>query len=606
MIAIGAVQTVSWPLVALLAWRAARGRVGWIAWPTAVAVGATAIMALGTETLGTGALVAATVQNIAVSLLVYGYPDGRFWPRWVWAPLLGAIVLQLADLVSGFRLSGQAWWPLQFLLWTPCIVVALWMRYARRTDAAGRRSVRWVLTGLVVMVAVYLVWWMLAISLSGGDTGPSWLSGVLLTLPWLAAAVGLLWPDAVVVDPILRWTLALGVFATVCAVSIAVVSALGASAAVTAWLAGGVLAVCAVPLWTGLSRLADRLVYGRRQDVLTALGDLDDMLAAGHDAGEVPHTIVRTVARAIMAERCELRGLDGILLAKAGAAISGLGTPGPAGFVAGAAEDFPIVYRGDVLATVRVWPRRGEQRLTSDDRAVVARVCAYGGPALDGARALVELVDSRARTVLAREEERKRLRRDLHDDLAPTFAGLGLTASALERFAADGDPRARTAARDLTASLSSATRQLREIAYDLRPPALDDRGLAAALHDRLVFAGTTPVVTIRAELSAEPLPAAVEAAAFRIAQEAVMNVRRHAAAAHCDLTITVEHGGLRLRVADDGIGTGSGASGGVGLRSMRERAEELGGSFRIDPAAHHGTVVEVYLPTRATRMDVER
>ncbi len=279
-----------------------------------------------------------------------------------------------------------------------------------------------------------------------------------------------------------------------------------------------------------------------------------------------------------------------------GQELARLGDPAEA---AGPVATFPVTYRGEELARVCVHPRRGEQVLTAADHAVIQRVCAYAGPALDGARALAETIASRSQIVLAREEERKRMRAILHDDLAPSFSGLSLTASALTRYVGDGNPRTAEVAARLAEEFSVAMRQLRDLAYDLRPPVLDDRGLVPALHDRLV-GGDRPTVVIEADAaSRSSLPAAVESAAFRIVSEAVTNVRRHAAASTCTIELSCDKHALRFRVTDDGIGLASGATHGVGLTSMRERATELGGALRVGGAGQHGTLVEGWLPLGA-------
>ena len=227
---------------------------------------------------------------------------------------------------------------------------------------------------------------------------------------------------------------------------------------------------------------------------------------------------------------------------------------------------------------------------------MLAQICGQAAPALHSARVVAELADARSRIVFAREEERKRLRRDLHDDLAPTFAGLGLAAAAVETFSRNGDGRAADAAARLVAGLRAATRQLRDVAYDLRPPVLDDRGLVAAIEERLSAPGTVPVIRVDAPQERLELPAAVESAALRIVQEAVTNVRRHAAASVCIVTVRLDGGMLRLSVADDGVGIPAPSRGGMGMRSMAERAAEVGGELSATRRSAGGTLVEVALP----------
>jgi signal transduction histidine kinase len=197
---------------------------------------------------------------------------------------------------------------------------------------------------------------------------------------------------------------------------------------------------------------------------------------------------------------------------------------------------------------------------------------------------------------MAREDERRRLRRDLHDDLAPTLAGLGLTAAVVETFSRTGDRRAADAAADLAGRLQDASRQVRDIAYNLRPPVLDDRGLVAAIEDTIVTAGDTPQVRVVAPSGRLELPAAVEACALRIIQEAVINVRRHAAASCCEVRIVPGPDALSIEIVDDGIGFAEPRRAGIGIRSMMERASEIGGSVSVSSEAGLGTRLSVRLP----------
>jgi signal transduction histidine kinase len=257
----------------------------------------------------------------------------------------------------------------------------------------------------------------------------------------------------------------------------------------------------------------------------------------------------------------------------------------------------PVSYRGETIGTIRVGPRRGESALTARDRAVLAQLVTHSAPALHGALAVSELIEARSRTVLAREEERKRLRRDLHDDLAPTLAGLGMSAAAIAQLARSGDPEASLVADELLVDIQTAIGQTRELAYGLRPPILDDQGLVAAIRDRLRPATMeNPRITIHAPEDRMALPAAVELAALRIVQEAVSNVRRHASASACVVTLEASASELTIEIADDGVGIPRSHRSGLGLASIRERADELGGASSVGRRSVGGTVVSVRLP----------
>ena len=211
-------------------------------------------------------------------------------------------------------------------------------------------------------------------------------------------------------------------------------------------------------------------------------------------------------------------------------------------------------------------------------------------------RLTADLQRSRERLVTTREEERRRLRRDLHDGLGPRLAAQTLKIGSA-RFLYPRDPAAADALlSELEADMESAISDIRRLVYDLRPPALDELGLVAAIHEAATQYTTNGLrVNIDAPESLPPLPAAVEVAAYRITQEALTNVVRHAEARNCKVRLSLG-GGLELEIIDDGVGLPEDRRTGVGLTSMRERTAELGGTCVVEPFAAGGTRVLARLP----------
>jgi signal transduction histidine kinase len=211
--------------------------------------------------------------------------------------------------------------------------------------------------------------------------------------------------------------------------------------------------------------------------------------------------------------------------------------------------------------------------------------------------------------VSAREEERRRLRRDLHDGLGPTLAGQTLKVGAIRNLLARDPSAADRLLVELGAEIEAAIADIRHLVYALRPPALDELGLVAALraeamrHDIEENYGsgpgmdreTRPRVTVEAPDPLPALPAAVEVAAYRIACEALTNAIRHSQATSCRIRLTLDDA-LHVEVADDGMGLPAERRVGVGLVSMRERAEELGGACSITSELGRGVRVLATLP----------
>ena len=201
--------------------------------------------------------------------------------------------------------------------------------------------------------------------------------------------------------------------------------------------------------------------------------------------------------------------------------------------------------------------------------------------------------------MLGREDDRRRIRRDLHDGLGPSLSGVVYQLESA-RLLVDKDPSAAKATiGSLSEHVQEVVADVRRLVHDLRPPALDDRGLVGALTQRAEQVTTTggPAVTVEAgNLGA--LPAAVEVAAYRIVNEALTNVVRHAGASRVAVRLVVDDKALLAEVADDGSGIAPDAQVGVGLVSLRERAAELGGRSEVTCPAAGGTTVRAWLPLR--------
>ncbi|MBE1538033.1 sensor histidine kinase [Actinomadura algeriensis] len=243
-------------------------------------------------------------------------------------------------------------------------------------------------------------------------------------------------------------------------------------------------------------------------------------------------------------------------------------------------------------------------------RAVLARAAVLAGAFAAGAvtahaatiphlhRIAADLQRSRERILAGREEERRRLRHDLHDGLGPTLASLAMSLDAARITLACEPERTDPLLADVRERLACAVGQVRELAHGLRPPALDDLGLVAAIES---FAeGCCKRVEVRCAGPAGRLPAAVEVAAYRIVRESLANIRRHAAESTAIVLIDRD-ADLRVTVADSGPGLPAAGRNGPtrGLDAMREWAAEVGGECTITSRSGGGTVVAARLPLPA-------
>ncbi len=330
-------------------------------------------------------------------------------------------------------------------------------------------------------------------------------------------------------------------------------------------------------------------MYGERDDPYAVVSRLGERLEATLAPEAVLPTIVQSVKEALK-------------LPYAAIALRANGSePRVAASVGKAVEKplrLPLTYQSEPVGELLLGPRAPGETFDPADRRLLEGLARQAGVAAFAVRLTTDLQRSRERLVAAREEERRRLRRDLHDGLGAQLAGLNVQAGTLRRLIGSDPEAADEVVVELREELRGAIADIRRLVYDLRPPALDDLGLLAALHqlaERYGAQGEQLRVVVEAPEDLPHLPAAVEVAVYRIAQEALTNVVRHAQAKSCFVRLAVNES-VTLDIVDDGVGIPAGRSAGVGLSSMHERAAELGGRCVVEKDSEGGTQVLVRLP----------
>jgi signal transduction histidine kinase len=353
-------------------------------------------------------------------------------------------------------------------------------------------------------------------------------------------------------------------------------------------LATGIVAVLFQPLRARLQQAVNRLMYGYRDDPYTLLTRLGSRLDATLAPSAMLSTIVQTVQEALRLPYVAIaRGQS-----EAFEVTAAVGEP---------VEDalrLPLTYQGQTVGQFLLGARAPGEVFSPTDRRLLDGLARQIGVAIHAAQLTADLQRARARLVMVGEEERRRLRRDLHDGLGPALAVQSLKLEAARDLVLASPEQAIVLLSALLDESQRAITDIRRLVYALRPPELDELGLIAALRAQVArYAHTSLTISLDAPDSLPPLPAAVEVAAYRIAQEGLANVARHAAASICHIRLTVASaGGLCLEIVDNGRGLPPVRSVGVGLLSMRERAEELGGECVIEPTPGGGTRVSVRLP----------
>jgi signal transduction histidine kinase len=277
-------------------------------------------------------------------------------------------------------------------------------------------------------------------------------------------------------------------------------------------------------------------------------------------------------------------------------------------------EALPLVYQREEIGRLVIAPRAPGEQFSTGDRRLLEDLARQAEVAVHAVRLTTDLQSSRERLVATREEERRRLRRDLHDGIGPTLTGLALQLNVAGKLVARNkrEDAAETLAR-LEGQTQETIAEMRRLIYGLRPPALDDLGLVPSIRQQAQSQGMVdlsistktdehlerrPNFSMEAPEELPPLPAAVEVACYRIVLEALTNVARHAHAKTCQLRLSVGRGTgvLEVEITDDGAEIPENRVAGVGLSSMRERAEELGGTLAVEPGPEGGTRVLARLP----------
>jgi signal transduction histidine kinase len=496
-------------------------------------------------------------------------------------------------------------------------------------DPVSRAQIRWAGLGFAVPTLNLLL-----AATSGFGVYPAWSEQTFQLLnPFMqlafptALAVAILRYRLFDIDLILSRALVYGAL-TLCVMSLyigmaAYLGALfhGTDDLIFSLIATGVVAVAFQPLRVWLQRGVNRLLFGRRDEpyaVITAFGRRLDTTS---DPDAVFTAIVETIGQTLKLPYVAIITDDETQPQAVFTRLPEGRAQPPERLVR-----LPLSYQNQAVGVLRVAPRIGEERFNQADRKLLNDLAQQTGIAMYAARITADVQRSRERVVLARKEERRRLRRDLHDGLGPQLASQTLTLDVIARQLHSAPAQAEALLVAVREQVQQAVIEIRDLIYGLRPPALDDLGLNGAIQefaDRVTQQHGSPQISVQLAAIDVPLPAAVEVAAYRIVQEAVTNVVKHAQAGVCEIYLevrgtanavdvddtheTAQDARLILAISDNGVGIPTDRLSGVGLQSMRERAEELGGQLQITAASGGGALIRATLPiTHRSHSDEHR
>ena len=564
----------------------------------------------------------ALLATMSIYTFVLIFPNGRFVPRWTrWAVLFFAVHDVFFYLFPGSIFNiARSFYLLDAVVLSIVICIPILSqlyRYRYVSTPAERQQTKWVVFGVVTSALGALAF---EVPVSGsplGQFGPlqalaiqAGLFGSQLLLP-VSIGIAIVYDRLWDIDVIINRTLVYGALsAIVIALYTLIVVALGevfqarADLAVSL-LATGVVAVLFAPLRERLQRGVNRLMYGERDDPYAVLSRLGRRLEVTIAPKAALETIVETIAQALKVPYAAISlRQDGAQFATA----AEYGTP------KGEPLILPLVYQRETVGHLILASRAPGENFSPADVRLLEDLARQVEVAVHAVRLTQDLQHSRERLVTTREEERRRLRRDLHDGLGPTLGYLTLGLDTACRLFAQDPKGAEVLLRELKAQTQEAIAEVRRLVYGLRPPALDDLGLIAAIRQQAANNGTLAedllvskgsrwnknglVFSVEASEDLPLLPAAVEVACYRIAQEAIANATRHSGAGTCHVSLSLDeaNGSLELEVVDDGVGVAEDRKAGVGMSSMLERAEELGGTLIVETLTEGGTRVLSRLP----------
>jgi two-component system NarL family sensor kinase len=359
------------------------------------------------------------------------------------------------------------------------------------------------------------------------------------------------------------------------------------------WLLNGVALVVLLvtwkPVWRWVQPRIHHVVYAVEDPKIEVIGRMSAVLMSTSPDASMLAMIAETIMQTVHVPYVHIDMVNGM--------AATAGQPHKAGM----RTRIELIYRDVSVGWLEVMSRLPNEPLTTSDYRLMHSLARQVSITLHAAQLSDALQASREQIVLAREEERRRIRRNLHDGLGPTLASLRLQLSGLRHVVGD-NLDAEHLIDELRADVRNATADIRRLVYDLRPPMLDEFGLVGAIRN-LHLGNHDLERSIEVPAALPLLPAAVEVALYRIAAEALHNIVRHAQATHCTIRITLNEDTLTLSVTDNGCGLPPTYVSGIGHHSMSERAAELGAMVTISSLPVGGTCVTAVFPLKAGHHD---
>jgi signal transduction histidine kinase len=556
------------------------------------------------------------IGSSTIVLFFFLFPNGRFVPKWtIW--IAGGLIFTRSFHVLFPFLN----WSLNESIWTIGAWLIVWLvsqlysqiyRYKRVSTPVEKKQTKWVVYGFAVVVVGFLSIGVLPVFLVDGyitEGGPLkyllmnfGIYGAFAIIP-ITITIAILRRRLWDIDMVLRRTFVYGTLSLfIVSVYIVVVWYLGyvfqkQGHLLFSLIATTIVAVLFGPIKEKTQKAANRFYFGERENPSRAIESLSEKLEHAWNPNETIAIVAKSIKEAMRIPYVSVQ-------------VNGMFTE-TVGYEQDDCYAYAISHKGSEVGQLMIAPRYSGEIFSEGDHKLLEILIRQAGTIIYSVKRDQEvhllnerLQESRERLVIAREEERRRLRRNLHDDLAPRLAALALNAGNAEDLIKVNPEKAVTMMADVRLVIRKTVADIRQLVRDLRPGALDELGLINAIQERLNDLNLSHTDHfIQFEFLAPKylpiLPAAVEVAAFRMITEAVVNVVKHAKASKCTITLEVNEvkSSIDLQIVDDGRGLDHSLSkyDGIGLHSMQEHAWELGGEYVIE-SLEKGTKVWARLP----------
>ncbi len=564
------------------------------------------------------------LTNVLCVSFILLLPNGLFKPGWsryyayLWIAL--SIVFLLfpnmpLNYMYGKTFQRYAPYSYAFLMLSYIIPIVLLLYKFIFFPHPFRRQIKWIVIGILAILFAGLIEYGMRILYSinffplneNGQISHVWFH--TYTRPILKAIGYNVFPLAICIalnknalwrtDPFVRRTmLYTSLTLSVVLIYFAIILSLGwlfnqGFGLTNSLVATGTVAILFHPIQQALRQRINQMLYGQRDDPYTVMTELSKGMEDSVDTHTTLNNFCESTSNVLKLP------FMGIWLANTNnTAIASYGSQLNTDII-----EFPLKYESERLGTLKVARRVVGEAFNQSELVLLTTIAQHISIICHNYLLAQALQNSREQIVRGREEERKRIRRDLHDGLGPTLASTALQLETARQLIYTKPEKGDIILKNLETKMSQTLTDVRSIVHDLYPSLIDQFGLEEALKQEVqTFESSTLKIDLAINGQIDNLSAATEVAIYRIIQEAIHNIHKHAQATKCSIHIDRSKIELSIQICDNGIGLSTDDTAGIGLQSIRDRVSELSGNIQFqaaiptNPQGSQGLLTTVIFP----------